>query len=156
MEIFSMAFIRLNIPVLFTEGFNPLPKLDFASPLAMGIAGEGEIASLDTTVPLDAEVFSAALNRALPQGFSVTAAINLLIPGGVKKHSLASLLWGYEYVAPDSPGPDLVKAGDEKSYRLAKDLYGLRRRSVLARPPGEDISASYFTVYRGLYPEKAL
>ncbi|MDR2629574.1 MAG: DUF2344 domain-containing protein, partial [Spirochaetaceae bacterium] len=54
LEIFSMAFIRLGFPVLFTGGFNPLPKLDFASPLALGITGESEIASLDTTVPFDA------------------------------------------------------------------------------------------------------
>jgi radical SAM-linked protein len=156
-EVFSMAFIRSNIPVLFSGGFNPLPKLDFASPLAMGIAGEGEIASLDTTAPFDAEHFRTALNRALPQGFSVTAAVNLLIPEGAKKHSLASLLWGYEYEAPDSREPELVKAGNERSYRLAqKSIYGLRRKSVLARPPGEDISSSYFNVYRGLYPEKAI
>ncbi|MFP3088918.1 TIGR03936 family radical SAM-associated protein [Treponema sp. TIM-1] len=156
-EVFSMAFIRSGIPVLFTGGFNPLPKLDFASPLAMGIAGEGEIASLDTDYPFEAECFKDTLNRALPQGFSVIEAVNLLIPGGLKKHSLASLLWGYEYEAPDSHGPDLVKAGDEKSYRLTqKGLYGLRRRAVLAKPPGEDISSSYFTVYRGLYPEKVL
>jgi radical SAM-linked protein len=153
-EIFSMAFIRSGIPVLFTGGFNPLPKLDFASPLAMGVAGEKEIASLDTTVLFDVELFKAALNRALPQGFFITEAKNLLIPGGVKKHSLASLLWGYEYEAPDSP-PDLVKAGDEKAYRLVKkDLYGLKRRSVFARAPGADVSSSYFTVFRGLYPEE--
>jgi radical SAM-linked protein len=152
-EIFSMAFIRSGIPVLFTGGFNPLPRLDFASPLAMGIRGEGEIASLDTTVPFDADRFKAALNRALPQGFSVTGALNLFIPGGVKKHSLASLLWGYEYEGASSQAPDLVKAAEEKAYRLAqKGLYGQRRKSVLARnPAGEDRPASYFTVYRSLY-----
>jgi radical SAM-linked protein len=149
-ELFSMAFIRSGVPVLFTGGFNPLPRLDFASPLAMGIAGEGEIASLDTTVPFEAERFKAALNRALPQGFSVTAAVNIFIPGGVKKHSLASLLWGFEYETPS--GVDMVKAKDEKAYRLAqKSLYGQRRRSVLARIPGEDRGASYLTVYRSLY-----
>jgi radical SAM superfamily enzyme YgiQ (UPF0313 family) len=157
-ESFSMAFIRSGVPVLFTAGFNPLPRLDFASPLAMGITGEGEIASLDTTGPFDAELFITALNRCLPQGFFVTRAVNLLIPGGVKKHSLASLLWGYEYERPSpgaAPRPDLVKAPDEKAYRLEKVFYGLRRRSVLAKEPaGEDQPASYFTVYRGLYPEK--
>ncbi|MDR3160204.1 MAG: TIGR03936 family radical SAM-associated protein [Spirochaetaceae bacterium] len=152
-EIFSMAFIRSGIPVLFTGGFNPLPRLDFASPLAMGITGEGEIASLDTTVPFEAERFQAALKGALPQGFSVTGAVNIFIPGGVKKHSLASLLWGYEYETAFREVPDLVKAKDEKAYRLAqKSLYGQRRKSVLARASaGEDRGACYFTVYRSLY-----
>jgi hypothetical protein len=151
-EIFSMAFIRSDIPVLFTGGFNPLPKLDFASPLAVGIAGEGEIASLDTTASFDAERFKAALNRTLPQGFSITSAINIRIPGGAKKHSLTSLLWGYEYEGFSPQNPDMVKAPDEKAYRLAqKGFYGLRRRSVLARVPAGDQPASYFTVYRSLY-----
>ncbi|MDR3166686.1 MAG: TIGR03936 family radical SAM-associated protein, partial [Treponema sp.] len=156
-ECFSMAFIRSGIPVFFTGGFNPLPRLDFASPLAMGIAGSGEIASLDTTGPFDADLFIMTLNRCLPQGFFVTGAINLLIPGGIKKHSLASLLWGYEYESPSSGAePDLVKAGDEKAYRLVqKSLYGLRRRAVLAKDPaGEDQPVSYFRVYRTLYPQK--
>jgi radical SAM superfamily enzyme YgiQ (UPF0313 family) len=154
MESFSMAFIRAKFPVLFSGGFNPLPKLDFASPLALGIAGEGEIASLDTTVPFDTEQFITALNRCLPQGFSITGAANFLIPGGLKKHSLASLLWGYEYQSPSRPEPDLVEAGNEKAYRLEqKEFYGLRRRAVLARAPGAEQGGSYFTVYRGLYPK---
>jgi hypothetical protein len=154
-EIFSMAFIRSGIPVLFSEGFNPLPKLDFASPLAIGICGEGEIACLDTAVPFDAVLFQNTLNGSLPQGFSITGALNILIPGGTKKHSLASLLWGYEYENQAKPGPELVKAKDEKTYRLAQGgLYGLTRRAVLAGPPaGEDRPESYFTVYRSLYPE---
>jgi hypothetical protein len=115
---------------------------------------------LDTTEPFDTALFITTLNRSLPQGFLVTGAINLLIPGGVKKHSLASLLWGYEYENPSfgtASEPDLVKAQDEKAYRQTGDgLYGLRRRSVLARDPaGEDQPASYFTVYRALYPQKA-
>jgi hypothetical protein len=157
MESFFMAFIRSNIPVLFTGGFNPLPRLDFASPLALGIVGEGEIASLDTTVPFDGDLFGALLNRHLPQGFSVTGAANFLIPGGAKKHSLASLLWGYTYQTPSQGEPDFVKAGNEKAYRLdLKKLYGLRRCAVLAKKPAEtDQGASYFTVYRSLYPKTA-
>ncbi|MDR2103660.1 MAG: TIGR03936 family radical SAM-associated protein [Treponema sp.] len=153
-EIFSMAFIRSGIPVFFSEGFNPLPKLDFASPLAIGIRGEGEIACLDTTAPFDAELFRSTLNQSLPQGFSVTGALNTLIPGGIKKHSLASLLWGYEYESQAPGQTDLVKARDEKEYRLLRNgLYGLTRRAILARPPaGDDQPESYFRVYRSLYP----
>jgi hypothetical protein len=76
-----------------------------------------------------------------------------MIPSGVKKHSTASLLWGFEY---DSGGreADYVPAREEKAYRIgkcgdARAVYGLCRRRVLADSGGG--GASYFDVYRGLY-----
>jgi hypothetical protein len=150
-EVFSMALQRAGIPVQFSRGFNPLPRLDFASPLSLGVFAEGEIATIDTDCFYDAASFIETLNPKLSEGFKVNHALNLFIPPGEKKHSAASLLWGFAY-APSSPGaePDLVSAAGEKQYRAARlatgdSLYGLTRRAVLARGP-----ASYFTVYETL------
>ncbi|MDR2796520.1 MAG: TIGR03936 family radical SAM-associated protein, partial [Spirochaetaceae bacterium] len=112
-EVFSMAATRAGIPLLYTAGFNPLPRLDFAAPLAIGISAGGEIASVDTTGRFSGDEFRLRLNEVLPEGISVRDAFNCVIPAGVKKHSTASLLWGFEY---DSGGgePDYVTAREEK------------------------------------------
>ncbi|MCL2232211.1 MAG: hypothetical protein FWB99_03950, partial [Treponema sp.] len=66
------------------------------------------------------------------------------------------LLWGYAYTGKDGK-VDMVKAGEEKAYRASRpgeSVYGLERLSVLARPskaPAE-AGASYFEVYRKIYP----
>ncbi|MDR0759238.1 MAG: TIGR03936 family radical SAM-associated protein [Treponema sp.] len=159
-EVFSMALQRADIPVQFSGGFNPLPKLDFASPVSIGVFAQGEIATLDTDGFFDALSFAECLNSQLPEGFKVNQAFNVYIPSGTKKHSAASLLWGFAYEpSPDSGlrEPALVPALEEKRYRQGRldggeSLFDLKRKSVLAKSrenPKEP--SSYFTVYRALY-----
>ena len=96
-EVFSMTMLRAGIPALFTQGFNPLVKLDFASPLSIGITAEGEIGTLDLERDFSAEEFRDCVNRRLPSGMAVTKAMKVSIASGTKKHSAAALLWGYVY-----------------------------------------------------------
>jgi radical SAM superfamily enzyme YgiQ (UPF0313 family) len=159
MEVFSMAFVRSGLPVLFSSGFNPLPKLSFAAPLAMGISAGAEIAAVDMEEPVGAGEFTEKINPCLPGGFTVRAGLYRFIPRGVKRYSPASLLWGFTYKT-DGSDSDHVPAGDEKKYRLTRTgserrFFGLRRSSVLA-VNRDNLPDSYFTVYRDLYPGEAL
>lgn len=159
-EVFSMAFIRADIPVKYSQGFNPLPRLEIASPLSLGISAGEEIALLDTEHPFNSDEYAEALNQFLPEGFRVKRALNVLIKSGEKKHSLSSLLWGYSYASGNN-AVDFVPAREEKAYRASRmdcgvNLFGLERLAVLARPmgnnAGESPGISYFDTYRSLYP----
>ncbi|MDR1411511.1 MAG: TIGR03936 family radical SAM-associated protein [Spirochaetaceae bacterium] len=164
-EVFSMTMCRAGIPMLFTQGFNPLAKIDFASPLSIGIAAEGEIATADLELRIDAEEFIRRVNRRLPSGISVARAMNVSIAFGTKKYSAASLLWGYEYrPGRGGSGTDRVEAARENEYRqermdAGESLSDLCRRTVLAKRPGTAGTAarteglSYFDVYREIYGE---
>ncbi|MDR3171614.1 MAG: TIGR03936 family radical SAM-associated protein [Treponema sp.] len=158
MELFSMALIRAGIPVLYSQGFNPLPRLEIAAPLSIGIEAEAEMAAIDTDVFFAGETFKQGMNTALPEGIRIGDVMNVTIPLGAKKHSLSSLLWGCSYKG-DSQEDALVKARDEKKYRQSRigpegSVFGLTRRSVLAKDPHDpEQGVSYFTVYRKLYPE---
>jgi hypothetical protein len=163
MEIFSMTFLRAGIPVLYSQGFNPLPKLEIAAPLSIGIEADAEIAAIDTRTFLSAQDFQKALHSTLPDGICIREAMHISIPFGVKKHSLSSLLWGYTYKNQDCsntcPQLDQVRREDEKKYRLSRlgsdgSLYGLNRHSVLAKSLEDPHKPeSYFTVYTALYPQ---
>ena len=174
LEVFSMAFVRADIPALYSEGFNPLPRLEVVAPLSLGIASDAEMAALDTERLVDCAAFIDRLNRHLPPGFAVTAAENYYIPRGQKKHSLSSLLWGFGYVAPDNSRVIIPKEkekefraslGDPAGERAHAALYRLKRFAVLAgvpRQPGPRAPGvpraevvqgeSYFSVFRRLYP----
>lgn len=65
-EVFDRAFRRARLPISFSEGFNPRPKLSFAHPLAVGISSNGEIGEVELTERLEAEDFINRLNTALP------------------------------------------------------------------------------------------
>jgi radical SAM superfamily enzyme YgiQ (UPF0313 family) len=153
-EVFSMALVRSGIPVLYSGGFNPLPKLEICAPLSMGIYAGGEIAAVDTPDYAAGDLFIRAMETNLPQGIRIQEAYTYYIPGGEKKYSLSSRLWGFAY-AGEQGAPEYVKAGDEKKYRASRggSVFGLRRLSVLALDPeNPELGQSYFKAFRLLYP----
>jgi radical SAM-linked protein len=98
MQIFERALLRAGYRSEFTQGYNPKPRIEFAQPLSLGIASEGEIA-LAEVQNFDSEaLFSEALGRALPEGIRVTR-VRFLPPHevGRKKHSLMALFRASEY-----------------------------------------------------------
>ena len=98
--IFSRAFFMLKIPVRYTEGFNPLPRMEFSQPLALGIESSDDIMAVwlnrEITIS-DEAVFIAAFNQALPNGISINA-IKLGKKRSEGKNSIGSLYWGSQYV----------------------------------------------------------
>jgi len=74
--------------VAFSQGFNPHPKLAFASALSVGLTSEGEY--LDTVMESDIapEEFSTKLNRVLPSGLRVIRSVNI----DIKNPSLMSMI----------------------------------------------------------------
>jgi len=156
-EIFSMSFNRAGIPVMYTQGFNPLAKMEFASPLSTGISADNEFAIVDFNHEVSPDNFKQSLNANLPDGIRINNAEIFVIKSGEKKHSLSSLLWGFAYSHQDKI--DYVNLKDDKVYRNkylegnCKSLFDFNREAVLARNITGSGSewASYFDVYSYLY-----
>jgi radical SAM superfamily enzyme YgiQ (UPF0313 family) len=130
-EIFSMALTRAGFPVKYSEGFNPLPRLEIAAPLSLGVEAEGELAAIETEGYMEASAFLSAFNEQLPQGLYAVHAENVVIPYGAKKRSLASMVRGFAYKNGDTT--DFVAREDEKEYRKSRgdSLFGLVRTATL-------------------------
>ncbi|MCL2809330.1 MAG: TIGR03936 family radical SAM-associated protein [Treponema sp.] len=158
-EIFSMSFKRAGLPVNYTQGYNPLIKMEFASPLSVGINAAYEFAAVDFYEDVNIDNFISRLNSSLPRGIIIEKAECFYIKSGMKKHSLSSLLWGFEYEGKNG-ALDYVSFKDEKTYRKSrlendcKTVYDLKRNVVLAKNitgSGESEYISYFKVYNFLY-----
>ena len=74
MRCMTRALTRAEIPVKYTEGFNPHPYLVFAAPLALGICGEKEYFEIKTTEEMPFEEMKERLNATLPQGLKIRNA----------------------------------------------------------------------------------
>ena len=153
-EIFSMALVRSGLPVLYSQGFNPLIKLEIASPLALGISSHAEIACLDFSKEITPDLFKNLLNANLPEGMTIGQAECFYIPSGSKKHSLASLLWGSCYLINNSDVN--VEYSQEKQFRTSCGIpaYNICRKSLLAKNiinDGNNPWASYFDIYQHLH-----
>ncbi|MBR3869165.1 MAG: TIGR03936 family radical SAM-associated protein [Clostridia bacterium] len=72
MRCMTRAVRRANIPLWYTEGFNPHPYLNFLQPMPLGVEGLNE--PLDIRIEdeiTDADIM-ASLNNVLPVGIKVT------------------------------------------------------------------------------------
>lgn len=68
LRAFERAARRAGLPMAFTLGFNPHPKIAFAAPLGVGTAGEAEFADLELTGDIPAAEVAGSLSRAMPEG----------------------------------------------------------------------------------------
>jgi radical SAM family uncharacterized protein/radical SAM-linked protein len=70
-NIFLRSLRRAGIPVKFTEGFHPKPKVSFDDPLPVGLESENEAFSLTVPVDINRQDIVEGLNANLPQGLRV-------------------------------------------------------------------------------------
>ncbi len=67
------AFRRARIALVYSQGFNPKPRVQFGPALSVGIESHGEYLDLWSFMRLDEEMAVAAINISLPRGLSVSA-----------------------------------------------------------------------------------
>ena len=68
------ALRRVGLPLAYSEGFSPHPKLTFAAPLPVGQESVCEYLDVRMEEPCDPAEAMAALNATLPEGLCLTAA----------------------------------------------------------------------------------
>jgi len=74
MRIFFRAFRRLGLPLHFSKGFNPTPKVSFGPALSLGVESRAEFLAIVLRMPIvDPEALQAKLNEQLPEGLTVSA-----------------------------------------------------------------------------------
>jgi radical SAM-linked protein len=72
-NIFLRALRRARVPVKFSEGFHPKPKVSFDNPLPTGVESEDERMILTVPVDVAADALRLGLNAQLPEGLRVHA-----------------------------------------------------------------------------------
>lgn len=65
------ALKKADIPIWYTEGFNPHPFMTFALPLSLGVTGMCEAMDIRLTQEMDFEIIKDRLNGSLPKGLKV-------------------------------------------------------------------------------------
>lgn len=73
MHTWERVIRRSHLPLAFSQGFNPHPKINFASALALGTTSDGEYMDMELTEELPLEQVQQALDMAMPPAFEVTA-----------------------------------------------------------------------------------
>lgn len=66
----ARAFRRSNLPVWYTQGFNPHIYMTFALPIALGYESDCESVDIRLTEPMGFAEVTKRINTALPPGFN--------------------------------------------------------------------------------------
>ena len=77
MRLWERAFHRALIPLAYSEGFSPHPRLSLAAPLAVGITGEAELMDVFVTNSVSPHWFTAAVSQQLPPGIEILGAYQM-------------------------------------------------------------------------------
>jgi len=70
---FHRAAKRAHLPVLYSRGFHPLPKISFEGALPLGVESLAELADFELFEPIRTETFLEKLNGELPEGLGVSS-----------------------------------------------------------------------------------
>jgi radical SAM-linked protein len=70
---FERAFRIERLPLAFTVGFVPRPKVSFGLALSVGYESDAEYLDVELAEPVDVEAWATQLSGALPEGIDVTA-----------------------------------------------------------------------------------
>jgi radical SAM-linked protein len=103
LRMLERALRRSGLPVSFTGGFHPLPRLQLALPLPLGAEGSGEWLDLEFTEQVDPGLVRSRLQCELPPGFQLLSAIQVEVFGVSLSQELASARW--QFVLKPQAGP---------------------------------------------------
>ncbi|CAA7599427.1 Domain of unknown function DUF2344 [Acididesulfobacillus acetoxydans] len=79
-RVFERAMRRAQIPVAYSEGFNPHPKISFGSALAVGVEGQKEYVDIELRQEMDIREILGRLQEQLPSGIRLLEG-SVVAPG---------------------------------------------------------------------------
>jgi len=122
-RLFDRVVRRAGLPIAFTGGFHPMPRISLATALALGATSSGEIADFELTMPVPVDTFQEKLAKEMPTDIPIYNVAQI----DVKAKAASQLLEAAEYLmtvaAANEVTPaqwhnwiDSIKAKDEFWY----------------------------------------
>jgi radical SAM-linked protein len=94
LRLFDRAVRRAALPISFTNGFHPSPRISITQALPLGVTSSGEIVDFELTQQLDPETFRQKLSSQLPGDIPIYQ----VTPIELKDPSATKILSGAEYL----------------------------------------------------------
>ena len=96
---FERALRRADVPMAYSSGFSPHPRISYANACATGAASEAEYCEIGLTTPCDPDRVREALDAALPTGLDVVEV--WVAPTGALADRLTGSHWSVRLPGAD-------------------------------------------------------
>lgn len=123
MRFFERAFRRLEVPLCFSEGFNPHPKMTFGGPLSVGVGSMYEVMEVEIERPINYSEFVERFNGTAPKGLAI---VKFYLVGKSQSLMSALTLATYQIVLDKKPGQEDFNL--EMAYAEASEII-LRKKN---------------------------
>ena len=130
---FERAFRITELPLAFTLGFSPRPKVSFGLALSVGFESDAEYLDLELSTDVDVESVAASLTAALPEGIDVTGVARIADRAPALQEAVSAVQYRFEIVVDDPEvaasridallaAPDLVITRSRKGKQVVEDI----------------------------------
>ena len=130
---FTRALKRAELPLKYSEGFNPHPKQVFALPLSVGMVGENELCDITLTEDFSHEEIKSRLEKAFTSEIEIKSVTDPDIKMGKVKSAEYVLVFENLDVSKGelekalselAPVMKTTKSGKEKELDIKSMVYG--------------------------------
>jgi radical SAM-linked protein len=120
---FERALRRADVPMAYSAGFTPHPKVSYVGAAPTGVASEAEYLEIGLASAVDVEALRQALDDALPDGLDIVSAVDAAACGpGSLADRIAASRWQLEL-----PGIDPAVAQQAVHALLAETELAVER-----------------------------
>ncbi|BAU04323.1 TIGR03960 family B12-binding radical SAM protein [Fischerella sp. NIES-3754] len=102
MRLFDRAMRRAGLPIAFTGGYHPSPRISVASALPLGATSSGEIADFELTQRLDVATFRQRLVEVLPSDIPIYDVVELDLKAPAATQGLETAEYVLTIAVPES------------------------------------------------------
>ena len=107
-RVMERAFRTQRLPIAYTEGFSPRPKISFGLALTVAHESEAEYLDLDLVTPVEISGLAEQLTAALPDGLTVDAVAPVEARSLSLQQAIVCCGWRIEVIG--SPIEDVTTA----------------------------------------------
>ena len=113
MRMLERALRRSALPISYTGGFHPLPRIQIALALPLGAEADGEWMDLEFTSSVTGEQLLMTLQTLLPDGLTLLSAEEVPVSGKSLSQNITGAVWSFDLQleSEEHPGwPEAVAA----------------------------------------------
>jgi len=134
-HLFHRASKRADLPLSYSEGFHPMPRIVFATAIPVGMESRMEIVDMELEGRITSREVKEKLNPTLPQGIKILEAEEVPLNSTSSAAVTPSVYWVPldRLISKEEALPRIQKALEEQEFILHQERKGKERR-VDVRP----------------------
>ena len=125
------ALRRARIPVAYSSGFHPNPKISFGPALAVGVEGAKELFDIELTALMSPSDFLTSMNAQLPAGLSLLDAKLSSLKSRALNHIITE--YKYEVMIEREDELNITSFMNTKHYEVTRDKKAVDIRPMIKK-----------------------